>query len=92
MKRILKYKFEKDWWDLQLELSAYSYPVAFELVGGEPTFWVCEYVDVGHPTRKYDFKIVGTGFTFDDSWTHCYTIRDGPYVWHLLWRENNEVV
>jgi hypothetical protein len=80
MKRIFKYTFRG--MKHSIQVPRHSYPCHFELFNGEWVVWVV----ISDDDRKMDMhlQVVGTGFEFENHWYQVATVRDGPFMWHLL--------
>jgi hypothetical protein len=89
MKKIYKYVFNSKLFDeKKLHLPKYSTPVHFEIDDVYLTIWV--QISSYQETEDMFFRVVGTGWEYEDEWFHAMTLRQGPYIWHLLYRDSDE--
>ena len=65
-----------------IEMPAGATVVLVAMQDDDPTLWVrC---DPRAPRTRREFRVVGTGHTFDGDLHHVGSCIDGPFVWHVL--------
>lgn len=62
-------------------------PASSQIVHASSTHIWVSFVEGDTKTRNVKFIVVGTGQYFDDEYKHLHTWFDGPFVWHLLYKE-----
>lgn len=83
MKSIWKYPFFGAPGDsIILKMPKGAQIVRFDMQDSTPTVWAL--VDPHQPMADRRFRVVGTGWDFDEEVGYLGTVFDGPYVWHGL--------
>jgi hypothetical protein len=89
MKKIFKYVFNSELFEVKtLHLPRYSTPIHFEMDDTHLTVWI--QISSYTETEDLKLKVVGTGWEYADHWFHAMTLRQGLYMWHLLYRDSDE--
>lgn len=77
MKTIYKYKIEET-----VLIPVDAIRVHTDTQGGELYSWYL--VDPDLPKETRHFRIVGTGHLIPSGYFHVATIKDTPFVWHVI--------
>ena len=62
-------------------------PASGQIVHASDTHIWVSFVDGDTGTRTIQFRVVGTGHDYEDEYKHLHTWFNGPFVWHLLYKE-----
>lgn len=81
MRKVFKYQLEITEETQKISVPGGGKAIVVREQDGLPTLWI-EVFDNHEPIERY-FRIYGTGWEINPSWTYVGSAFIGPFVWHV---------